>query len=97
MSRAYVENVAAAVVLAVEAPLAAGNTYNVAEIEALSEAEWVRTLAEMCSWRGDVVVAEPALLPEELRVPLPAQDIYADTSRIRTELNYQEAISRDAG
>lgn len=97
MSRGYVENVAAAVVRAVEEPLAAGRTYNVAESEALSEVEWVRTLADMCSWHGDVVVAEPALLPEELRVPLPPQDIYADTSRIRTELGYREPFDPEDG
>jgi nucleoside-diphosphate-sugar epimerase len=97
MSRGYVENIAAAVVLAVASPKAAGRTYNVAEVEALSEAEWVRVLGQSCSWDGEIVVAHPAGLPEELRVPLPAQDIYADTSRIRRELEYREIMSRDDG
>jgi nucleoside-diphosphate-sugar epimerase len=97
ISRGYVENIAKAVVLAVEEPRSAGRTYNVAEVDALSEAEWIRAIGELCSWDGEIVVAEPALLPEELRVPIPAQDLYADTSRIRRELDYQEPVSRDAG
>jgi nucleoside-diphosphate-sugar epimerase len=97
ISRGYVENIARAVALAVAEPRAAGRTYNVAEVDALSEADWVRAIGESCSWDGEIVVAQPALLPEELRVPLPAQNLYADTSRIRRELDYQEPIARDAG
>lgn len=97
LSRGYVENIARAVVLAVGEPRSAGRTYNVAEVDALSEAEWVRAIGEACSWDGEIVAAEPALLPEVLRVPIPAQDIRADTSRIRRELDYQEPVSRDAG
>ena len=88
---------AAAVVLAVAEPQWAGRTYNVAEVEALTEAEWVRALAESCSWDGEIVVAQSGVLPEELCAPVPAQDIYADTSRIRSELNYQEPMTRDDG
>lgn len=97
LSRGYVENIAAAVVLAVAEPQWAGRTYNVAEVEALTEAEWVRALAESCSWDGEIVVAQSGVLPEELCAPVPAQDIYADTSRIRSELNYQEPMTRDDG
>jgi nucleoside-diphosphate-sugar epimerase len=89
MSRGYVENVAQAAVLAASSDRAAGRTYNVGEVDALSEAEWVREIAAALGWDGDVVVD-----PEG---PLPVQDLYANTSRIRAELGYVESISRPEG
>jgi nucleoside-diphosphate-sugar epimerase len=97
MSRGYVENVAQAVVAAVCDDRAAGRTYNVSEPDALSEAEWVRAIGDAFGWHGEVVVADPARLPAELQVPLAAQDLYADTSRIRHELGYVESVSRREG
>jgi nucleoside-diphosphate-sugar epimerase len=88
MSRGYVENVAQAAVLATSSDRATGRTYNVGEVDSLSEAEWVREIAAAL---GDgEVVADP-------EAPPPAQDIYADTSRIRAELGYVESISRPEG
>jgi nucleoside-diphosphate-sugar epimerase len=89
MSRGYVENVAQAAVLATSNERAAGRTYNVGEVDALSEAEWVREIATALGWDGEVL-ADP-------EGPLPAQSIYADTSRIRAELGYVESISRPEG
>jgi nucleoside-diphosphate-sugar epimerase len=97
MSRGYVENVAQAVVVAASSDRAAGRTYNVGEVDALSESEWVRQIAAEFGWTGDIVAADPDLLPADLQVPLPAQDLFADTSRIRTELGYDEATSRPEG
>jgi nucleoside-diphosphate-sugar epimerase len=97
MSRGYVENVAQAVVAAVSDDRAAGRTYNVGEPDALNEAEWVWAIGDAFGWRGEVVVADPAALPAELQVPLPAQDLFADTSRIRHELGYAESLSRREG
>jgi nucleoside-diphosphate-sugar epimerase len=91
MSRGYVENVAQAAVLAASNDRAAGRTYNVGEVDALSEAEWVREIAAEVGWEGDVVVVDK-------EVPLlPAQDIVGDTSRIRAELGYAESVSRPEG
>jgi hypothetical protein len=39
----------------------------------------------------------PTGFPPELQVPLPPQDLVADTSRIRDELGYSETLSRDEG
>jgi nucleoside-diphosphate-sugar epimerase len=97
MSRGYVENVAQAVVAAASDGRAAGRTYNVGEPDALSEAEWVRAIGDELDWQGEVVVADPAALPAELHVPLPAQDLFGDTSRIRRELGYVESVSRSEG
>lgn len=97
MSRGYVENVAQAVVVAASTDRAAGRTYNVGEVDALTEAAWVREIATEFGWDGDVVVADPEELPPDLQVPLPAQDIFADTSRIRRELKYAESVPRPDG
>lgn len=98
LSRGYVENIAAAVVAAASDERVTGHrTYNVGEPNALSEADWVRAIGAAFGWKGEVVVAEPAVLPTELQVPLPAQDIFADTSRIRAELGYEESIGQDEG
>ncbi len=98
-SRAYVENAAAAIVLAILDERAAGRVYNVAEPEALSEPEWVRKIGEIAGWQGELVLVEPERLPPDL--PLPshlqasynfAQDLVADTTRIRQELGYREPV-----
>jgi nucleoside-diphosphate-sugar epimerase len=54
----------------------------------------VQEIAAGLEWDGDVVVADPDVLPPDLRVPLPAQDLFANTSRIRRELGYVESIPR---
>jgi nucleoside-diphosphate-sugar epimerase len=97
MSRGYVENVAQAAVAAVSDDRAGGRIYNVAEPDALREAEWVRAIAAVFGWNGQLVVANPEALPPDLQVPLPAQDIVGDTSRIRNQLGYAELVSRAEG
>lgn len=96
-SRGYVENVAAAAVAAVSNDRAAGKTYNVAEPDALTEDQWILAIADAFGWNGRVLVSEPDALPPGLRVPLPPQDLFADTSRIRDELGYHEHVTRGDG
>jgi nucleoside-diphosphate-sugar epimerase len=96
-SRGYVENVAAAAVAAISDDRAAGRTYNVAEPDALTEDEWIRAIADAFGWDGRVVVSEPHALPPDLRVPLPSQDLFANTSRIRDDLGYDEHVTRRDG
>jgi len=95
LSRGYVENVAAAVVAAISSNRAAGRTYNVGEPDALSEVEWARAVGDAFGWKGEVVSVEPGDLPAELQVPVPDQDLFADTSRIREELGYAELVDRN--
>jgi len=97
LSRGYVENVAAAAVAAISGDRAAGRTYNVGEPDALSEVEWVRAIGDAFGWKGKVVSVEADDLPDELRAPLPEQDLFADTSRIREELGYAEPLDRGEG
>jgi nucleoside-diphosphate-sugar epimerase len=97
LSRGYVENVAAAAVAATHRHRSAGRTYNVGEPDALSEGEWVRAVGDAFGWKGAVVSVEPDKLPDELRAPLPDQDLFADTSRIRKELGFAEPVDRNEG
>jgi nucleoside-diphosphate-sugar epimerase len=95
----YVENVAAAIALAVVDARAAGRVYNVGEEPTPTIAERVRELGDALSWTGELVPVSP-----ERRTPTPvlppmelAQDLVYDTSRIRGELDYEELISAREG
>jgi nucleoside-diphosphate-sugar epimerase len=95
-TRGYVENVAAAIALAVTDDRAAGRTYNIGEPEALTEVEWVRAIANTAGWGGGVVAAPEGTLPAHLAAPYDwRQPLAAGTNRIRTELSYEEEIPRD--
>jgi nucleoside-diphosphate-sugar epimerase len=90
--RGYVENVAAAIALAIEDERSAGRVYNLAERPAYGEAEWVRRIAEMAGWPGAV-----ATVPEG-RIPVPyryEQDLDTDSARIRRELGFAEPFALD--
>lgn len=95
-TRGYVENVAAAVALAVTNESAAGRIYNVGEAEALTEAEWVCAIGRAAAWDGRVVTAPDASLPEHLAANVNYEhDLATDTRRIRAELGYDERVPRD--
>jgi nucleoside-diphosphate-sugar epimerase len=95
-TRGFVENVAAAIALAVTDPRAAGRVYNVGESDALTEAEWIRAVAVAAGWRGRVREIDREELPEGEREPYEfAHDLVADTSRIRRELGFDERVGRD--
>ncbi len=96
-TRAYVENVAAAVALAVTDERAAGRVYNVGESEALTYADWVRAIGRAAGWPGEVIVLPEGRLPPQLRPPDGdyEQHLLADTGRIRWELGYDEPVPLD--
>ncbi len=97
-SRAYVENVAAAVVLAVTDDRARGRTYNVAERRTAPWREWLRTVAEACGWSGEIIALPADRLPPSLHFSAPeGQDMYASSERIRAELNYTEPVDPNEG
>jgi nucleoside-diphosphate-sugar epimerase len=94
--RGYVENVAAAITLAVTSPQAAGRIYNVAELEAFSELEWTQTVASMTGWNGQVLALPKEHTPAHLQNPAnAAQHWIMSSARIREELGYRESISLD--
>jgi nucleoside-diphosphate-sugar epimerase len=85
----YVENVAAAIALAVEDPRATGRVYNVAEPDAFPMMEWVRAIGKAAGWRGEV-----ATMPEG-RIPMPyhfQQDLDTDSRQIRDDLGFTEPV-----
>jgi nucleoside-diphosphate-sugar epimerase len=92
-TRGFVEDVADAIALAVTDARAQGQTYNLGEESAPTEAEWVARIGSACpGWRGEVRAVAREQLPPELAGP-PfdyAHDLVADTSRIRRELGFHE-------
>ena len=94
----YVENVAAAIALAVDRARAAGRVYNVADPESLTELEWARELARVVGWHGTFVLRPDDEVPDALRIPGRLEQHWAaDSSRIRSELGYAEPVARDEG
>jgi nucleoside-diphosphate-sugar epimerase len=92
-TRGYVENVAAAIALAATDERAVGQVYNVGEAEALTEAEWVRSIGRAAGWRGRVVTAPEEELPDHLRTPLDwSHAIVGDTRKLRRKLDYLEPV-----
>ena len=92
-SRGYVDNVAHAVVLAVENDDAAGEVFNVAEPKAMTEREFVQAVGEAAGWGGEVKVIPDDQLPEYLRPSVNfEQDWDVDTGKIRTRLGYSELV-----
>ncbi len=95
-SRGYMENVAAAIVLALTNEQAANRIYNVGEVDALTEAEWVRSIGHAAEWNGQIVAVPKDILPKHLAEDYDYRhNLAADTSRIRKELGYTEPISRE--
>ena len=90
--RGYVEEVAAAVALAVQNPAATGRVYNVAEPSAFTEAEWVAKIAAVVGWNGRVIAVPEAKMAVGFNT---SQDLVVDTTRIRTELGFQEVTTAD--
>ena len=93
-TRGYVENVAAALALAVEDERAAGAVYNVGEAVAFTEAEWIRRIGAVTGWAGRVVSLPklPDMLPSDKDW---RHHFVADTRTMRRELGYEEPVSLD--
>lgn len=92
---AYVENVAAAIVLAATNPAATDATYNVGDAEPLSMREVITHLAEAADWKGRFIAAPHQGLSEALQADDGVkQDFILDTAKIRAELDYRERIDQ---
>jgi nucleoside-diphosphate-sugar epimerase len=95
-TRGYVENVGAAISLAVTDERATGRIYNVGESEAYSMAEWVKKIGEAAEWAGDIAIVPRESLPPELIADVNTdQDLVVDTARVREELGYEEPVSTE--
>ncbi len=95
-TRGYVENIAAAIVLAVTDPGAAGQIYNVGETEAHATAEWVARIGRAAEWNGEVVLLPADRIPAHLEPGIhTTHHLVTDSSRIRKDLGYRALVSQD--
>jgi nucleoside-diphosphate-sugar epimerase len=89
----YVENVAAAIALAVTDERASNRIYNVGEAGAFSMSEWISKIAQFAGWAGKIVTVPPNRLPAHLAEKIDTnQHLVTDSTRIRQELGYSEPI-----
>jgi nucleoside-diphosphate-sugar epimerase len=95
-TRGFVENIAEAIALAATDDRALGQTYNLGENRALSEAEWVRKIGRAAGWIGKILAVNEEHLPPHLRSPYDwRHHCTGDTARIRQELGFAEPVSPD--
>ncbi len=92
----YVENVAEAIAIAVINEQAAGNIYNIAEASIVSEAQRIRNIGRIAGWHGEVVIVPKSKMPESWNLIFNTEQHWVtDTTLIRQELGYSEAILPD--
>ena len=92
-TRGYVEDVDAAIVLAVTDERAAGRTYNVGELETESYAEWIHEVGRVVGWEGEIIEVPIESTPEDVKLGGNFdQHLVTNTGRIRRELDYREAV-----
>ncbi len=88
--RALHKNAAHAIALAARANQNGQHIYNVAEENAHSELEWAKRIAHHAGWSGQFTIT-PDNEPEN------RQHLYVDTTKIRTELGFDEIFDTDEG
>jgi len=89
--RAYVEDVALAVALALENKKAIGEIFNVGEAQTLTMKQWAEAIAAAMGKELEVAVVPDELLPNHLQdFATHQQHIVGDTSKIRRMLGYKE-------
>ncbi|ASC72000.1 dTDP-glucose 4,6-dehydratase [Halomicronema hongdechloris C2206] len=95
-TRGFVENVAAAVALAVMDPRGVGHVYNVGDEPTFTEREWVERIARVAGWGGDVVAVPRSELPDDLRQPVDWRfHLWTDTAALRFDLEYVSPVPLD--
>jgi nucleoside-diphosphate-sugar epimerase len=95
-TRGYVQNVGAAIALAVVDDRANGRVYNLGEKSALTEQAWVEEIGKAAGSPVEIARVSDDDLPEDLRQPFDYRyELMTDTTRIRDELSYSEVISSE--
>lgn len=93
-TRGYVEDVADGIATAALVRRAAGATFNLGEPDALSEHEWLESVAAAAGFEVEVAPdpdTQPSL-PARWEIPL-----VTDSRRIRADLGYREPVGRAEG
>ena len=94
----YVENVAAAIALAITDERATDRIYNVGNTFSWSIAEWVRAIGDAADWHGNIVTLPADRVPPHLAPDIDVnQELLVDTTRIREELGYHEPVGVNDG
>jgi len=96
-ARGYVEDVSHAVALIATSQGDGCQIYNVAYPEAMTQSDWVRQIARVVGWKGEIVSRENDSLPHSLRnedYDL-SQQYAVDSSLIRKKLGYDEVVDFD--
>lgn len=94
--RGYVENVAAGIALAATSGRAAGQIYNLGEVECHTELQWAKKIAAATGWRGEFLVLPHDKTPPHLYWPgNTAQHLVVSSSKIRSDLGYHEPVTQD--
>ena len=92
-SHEYVDNVAHAVVLAIENERSIGQIYNVAEVETPTQMERALKIGELLGWKGRMISLTNDRCPEHLRVNVDlSQHWVVDSTKIRSDLGYGEIV-----
>lgn len=87
------ENIAAAIALAVTDDRAAGCIYNLGEASTPALLERIQRLGNLVNWHGEIVTLPKDQLPSHLQMNLQWQyHLAMDTTRFREELGYVELI-----
>jgi nucleoside-diphosphate-sugar epimerase len=96
LPRGYVENVAAAVVLAATSPKAAGRIYNIAMQEHFSELAWAQKIGQAMGWKGAVISVPQDQAPAHIQTSMNTdQDWVVSSDRIRNELGFVDPVPLD--
>jgi nucleoside-diphosphate-sugar epimerase len=93
-TRGYVEDVAAAVALAMLSEASVGETLNVGEPTALTEAEWARAIAVAAGWKGEILLDAAAPADRQANWSI---DLVVDTRRIRDLVGFREPFGLELG
>ena len=96
-SRAYAENAAHSLLLAIDRPEAIGQTYNVAEERTLTLREWVDTIAKEMGHEFEYIDMPWAIAKPGIPYSTSERHLVMDNSKIKKELGYRDVIPAKEG
>ncbi|MDB5539475.1 MAG: hypothetical protein JWQ89_1202 [Devosia sp.] len=97
-SYAYIDDVAEALALAATLPEAAGRTYNVAQRNVRTQADWARTILTLMGHDRDIVLVDAeanGVLADRAESSDLSYPLTLDSARIRAELGYSEIVPEE--
>lgn len=91
-ARGYLPNIADALIACAADRRPGNHVYNVAYAETLSTESWFWLIANAIGWEGRLEITPDSAEDEKIDY---SQHLFADTSKIRSELGYTEAVPID--